>query len=319
MTREVKFAQVLKQLVEEKYRRNRAGLAAKAHISPSAISQYVAGRATPSMDVLVHLSDILDVTLDYLVLGRETTNQPELGYLTGQLEAHVRTAHVQAEALHDLTARIGHETGDRLGAQIATMVRAVARDLVAEGVSLAGTLSADDVVAIERCDRDATIVTSDLSSEIVVLEQEGIDDTAAAGFFAQVLVENIAAGKHYEYLVPNRSSLRQAASLLRHELVRLSKLDPEVVDRRVRINHVSHACVPGYVVHHVNLEELQVKAPRLLEQTARFVHPDPEKDNLGYLAIVTPASPSYQRYCLIARDEIPHVLAELRAIRQKAT
>jgi transcriptional regulator with XRE-family HTH domain len=309
------FAQVLKQLVDEKYRRNRAELARLAHISPSAISQYVSGRSTPSMDVLVHLAEILDVTLDHLVLGRELGTQPELGYMTGRMEAHIRSTHVQAEALYDLTARIGNQTGARLGEQLGTLVRTVAQELVNDGVSLAGTLSPDDVVAIERCDSNATIVSADLSSEILVLEQ----DAAAFGFFAQVLIENISTGSRYEYLVPNRPSLRHAGKLLRQEIIRLSNLNPALVDRRFQISYVPNACVPGYVVHHIVIEKLRRRAAHLLEHTTPFIYPDPENERMGYLAIVTPASPSYQRYCLLAHDDIPYVMSELRSIREKAT
>lgn len=314
----IKFAEVLRQLVVEKYRRNRAALAKEVHISPSAISQYVRGRATPGLEVLVHLAEILDVSLDYLVLGRQLDIQPELGYVTGRMEAHIRNAHVQAEALYNLTARIGNQAGARLGEQLATLVRSVAQELVEDGISLAGTLSPDDVVTIESCDTHATIVSSDLSSEILVLEQEGDREATAMGFFAQVLIENIMAGSHYEYIVPNRASLRHAGNLLRQEIIRLSNLDPATVDRRLQITYVPNACVPGFVVHHVVIDKLRRRAPHLLEQISGFICPDPGNKKIGYLAIVTPASPSYHRYCLIAQDDIPHVMNELRIIRQKA-
>jgi predicted transcriptional regulator len=51
MMQSIKFAEVLKQLVVEKYRRNRAALAKEVHISPSAISQYVRGRARNRNDI----------------------------------------------------------------------------------------------------------------------------------------------------------------------------------------------------------------------------------------------------------------------------
>ena len=304
MMQSIKFAEVLRQLVAEKYRRNRAALAKEVHISPSAISQYVRGRATPGLEVLVHLAEILDVSLDYLVLGRQLDIQPELGYVTGRMEAHIRNAHVQA--------------GARLGEQLATLVRSVAQELVEDGISLAGTLSPDDVVTIESCDTHATIVSSDLSSEILVLEQEGDREATAMGFFAQVLIENIMAGSHYEYIVPNRASLRHAGNLLRQEIIRLSNLDPATVDRRFQITYVPNACVPGFVVHHVVIDKLRRRAPHLLEQISGFICPDSGNKKIGYLAIVTPASPSYHRYCLIAQDDIPHVMNELRIIRQKA-
>ena len=52
MPSEVRFAQVLEELLNERYKRNRAELAQQADISPSALSQYVTGREIPSLQVL---------------------------------------------------------------------------------------------------------------------------------------------------------------------------------------------------------------------------------------------------------------------------
>jgi transcriptional regulator with XRE-family HTH domain len=318
MVQKIRFAEVLKQLVDEKYRRNRATLAKEVHISPGAISQYVCGRTTPGLEVLVHLAEILDVSLDYLVLGRELGTQPELGYVTGRMEAHIRNTYVQAEALYNLIARIGNQTGARLGEQLATLVHSVAQELVNDGVSLAGTLSPDEVVTIESCDAETTIVSADLSSEILVLEQEGHEETTATGFFAQVVTENIAGGSRYEFILPSRRKLRHAGSLLRQEIIRLTNIDPATVDRRFQLTYVPNACVPGFVVHHVVIDKFRRRAAHLFEQTSHFICPNPGNEKIGYLAIVTPASPSYQRYCLIAKDDIPHVMNELGTIRRRA-
>jgi transcriptional regulator with XRE-family HTH domain len=104
---EVKFAQVLEELLTERYRRNRAALAQAAHVSPSALSQYVRGKATPSLEVLVHLAGALEVSIDYLVFGRDQQSSAPEGYLSSQLEAGIRRAQTDAAALHDLVARVG--------------------------------------------------------------------------------------------------------------------------------------------------------------------------------------------------------------------
>lgn len=84
MAREVAFGQILELLMKERYRRNRAALAEILHMSPSSLSQYVRGRATPSLEVLVHLAEHFDVSLDYLVLDQErTASPPERGTSPG--------------------------------------------------------------------------------------------------------------------------------------------------------------------------------------------------------------------------------------------
>jgi transcriptional regulator with XRE-family HTH domain len=313
MAREVIFGQVLEQLMKERYRRNRAALADILHMSPSSLSQYVRGRATPSLEVLVHLAEIFDVSLDYLVLGQErTASSPELGYLTAHLEAHMRNVEERNATMHDLVSRIAAQAST----QLAELVRSVAEKLVSENSHIAGTLTPHEVAALERCDAHTRIVMPDLSTEVLVLQQEGVEDTAAPGFFARVIVENLLEGGCYEYIVPQRARLRHMGNLLRQEVIRLSKLDPAIVDRRLQIRYAFHGCIPGFVIHHLVLERLHQRAGHLRERIARFIYPDPNNDTMGYLATITPASPSSQHYSLLTKEDVPHVMEEFDLLKQ---
>lgn len=58
--------------------RRRAGmsqlqLARKLNVVPSAIGMYEQGRRTPALDVLIEMAHIFEVSLDYLITGREFT------------------------------------------------------------------------------------------------------------------------------------------------------------------------------------------------------------------------------------------------------
>ena len=58
--------------------RRRAGmsqlqLARKLNVGPSAIGMYEQGRRTPALDVLIEMAHIFEVSLDYLITGREFT------------------------------------------------------------------------------------------------------------------------------------------------------------------------------------------------------------------------------------------------------
>ena len=48
-------------------------LAQKLSISPSALGMYEQSRRTPSLDTLISMSIIFDVSLDYLITGSEFT------------------------------------------------------------------------------------------------------------------------------------------------------------------------------------------------------------------------------------------------------
>lgn len=311
MAQEIMFAHVLKQLMDERFRRNRVGLAGQLHVSPSAISQYVCGRATPSLEMLVRLADVLDVSLDYLVFGKEPAPvAPELGYLVGHFESHTRGVEARGIALHDLEARIG--------ARVVAQMRSTAEELLNDPRSLGGMLDPDDVISIERCSGRTTIVTTDLSREVIIFPQQGAENVAAPSMFGQLIAENIRANVHYEYIVPRGTGWSEIGRYLRQEIVRLSGLDLSHVDRYLHIYHVAYACVPGFVVQHVVLKKLQRRAPDVLDRIVQFIRTDPENNEMGFVAYSEPMNPGNEKFSLISSENIPGILADLTTHRRRA-
>ena len=56
---------------------NQHQLAEKLHLSPSTIGMYEQGRRTPNVDILVQMSQIFNVSLDYLITGKEFSPSSE--------------------------------------------------------------------------------------------------------------------------------------------------------------------------------------------------------------------------------------------------
>ena len=50
---------------------NQLQLAQKLHVSASAIGMYEQGRRTPSIEILIQMSQLFNVSLDYLLTGSE--------------------------------------------------------------------------------------------------------------------------------------------------------------------------------------------------------------------------------------------------------
>ena len=295
MPQKIVFAQVLQQLMDERYRRNRSALAEAAHISPSALSQYVRGRATPSLEVLVHLAEILDVSLEYLIFGRERlTPSAELGYLP-YLEAHIRGVAAQSASLHDLVARIGAKVGET--------IYATARDILPETSNLGGMLDSTDVINIERCDSHTAIVTRDLN-----LNVEARADVSAPNVFQQVVAENIRDGGHYMYVIPEGAGWRQAATLLQQEMQRITELSSSQLNQQLHVRYVAEACVPGSIVHHFDREALNRQATELAARVERFTWNDPEDDKMGFIAHTECTN---RHFDLIPRENIPRILSDL--------
>ena len=57
--------------LRENYGISQAQLAQKLYVSASTIGMYEQGRRTPSLEVLILLSEFFDVSLDYLITGSE--------------------------------------------------------------------------------------------------------------------------------------------------------------------------------------------------------------------------------------------------------
>jgi transcriptional regulator with XRE-family HTH domain len=306
MGSDVVFAQVLHGLLTERYRRNRAELARAAHVSPSALSQYVRGRATPSLEVLVHLAEALDVSLDYLVFGRERSAPvPEVRYLTSHIEAGLRDAQTHAAALHDLVAR----TGARLGEAI----RITVEELLSEATGLGGMLSAEDATVLEGCSVHSTIVTTTLDMEVLVLTDDEAVEAAAPSLFAEVVASNISEGSRYDYFIPEGRELGRAAELLIREVSRLCDIGVEQVQQQLRVFQVTSSCVPGFTLHRISLDRLRNRASAIHDRVAPFLHSEPGEDGEGYVATLEPASRSYQYFALLEPAKVARLLLEVKA------
>lgn len=308
MERKIVFDQILRQLINERYRRNRAALAGALYVSPSAISQYVCGRATPSLGALVQLANVLEVSLDYLVFGQEPAPAiPEVGHLVGHFESHTRSVEARGTSLHDLVARIG----DRVVAEI----RSTAEELLHDPRSVGGTLNPDDIIQIERCSIRTTILTTDLSREVLVLKQQGAEDIAAPSMFGQLIADNIRSKVYYDYIVPKGTAWRETAQYLHQEIARLSDLDFSHVDRYLHFFHVDNACVPGFVVQHLILEKLRRRALGILDRIVQFIHDDPENEKMGFVAYTEPMNPGNEIFSLISKENVPRILEDLSVYR----
>ena len=60
--------------LRKKYNYSQSDLASMLNTSPSAIGMYEQGRRTPNLEILVQLSKLFGVSLDYLVTGAEFTH-----------------------------------------------------------------------------------------------------------------------------------------------------------------------------------------------------------------------------------------------------
>lgn len=310
MPEEIIFAQVLDELLTDKFRRNRAELARAAHISPSALSQYTRRKATPSLEVLVHLAGALDVSLDYLVFGRErSAPSPEVGYLSSHVEAALRQAETRSAAFTDLVLR----TGARLGENIRKTVEAI----LDEDTQLGGSLNADEVRKVESCSQHTTIVTTTLDMDVLIVDPGSIDTASSPSLFSQLIADNISSGSRYEYLLPDDEELDQAATLLRQQLSSLCAQNDEFMADHLRIFRVTSSCVPGFVMYQLSVSKLRRLDAGIFDRIQPYLHIDPADETVAYAATLEPVSRSYQYFALMQVSRVRRLLAEVVERRER--
>lgn len=77
--------------LRKKFNYSQSELASMLNTSPSAIGMYEQGRRTPSLETLVQMSEIFNVSLDYLITGSEFSKsiQTHNGKLPDDCPCHI--------------------------------------------------------------------------------------------------------------------------------------------------------------------------------------------------------------------------------------
>jgi transcriptional regulator with XRE-family HTH domain len=299
MADDIRFGQVLRQLLNERFRNRRKDFARSIHVSESALSQYVRGKATPSLHVLVDIARTLDVSLDYLVLGiTPEAPAPDYGDLAGHFEEAIARTQAKTATLRDFVGRVG--------SALAEDVESTARRLLAENEAavLGIALTETEVRDLERISKTIRIATADLDIDVFTLSGEP-DDEVHVGepadlprtgqtSFTSVISHNVAHGSEYTYVIPEGPDWRAQARRLRNAVGDSATLSRAAADRRIRFFESSRPLVPGYVMYTVDTALVTTRTERLLDRIKDFVGSDS-----GLVALAEPPSRQSLHYSLI--------------------
>jgi transcriptional regulator with XRE-family HTH domain len=191
---EVKLASTLAELIEQRgFRRNRRPILDAVHISSGALTQYITGKNYPSLPVLVDLADFFQVSLNYLVLGKERTGTETLDY--GPLARYVdlSLARVQEQA--------ARQTGliTRIARALSEQIRDVANSMAISAAPFAGVLYDNETLVLESYSIETKLLSMNLAYDIVVDPLTGRD---APGRFLPVVAANLDQGRTYQFMLP---------------------------------------------------------------------------------------------------------------------
>lgn len=192
----IRFVEILQGLVDNSaFRKNRRPIWEELNITSAALSQYLSGQTRPRLETLVGLAHFFGVSLDYLLLGKETSGPPPE-------DARPYVRYVDW-ALADVQNRVAYHDWliGKIGRRIAERIDQVALELSVSD-HLAGVLTVDDQIVLESHSLYTKVLCTTLEDDLIFSEGGEV----AAGRFLHILAKNIKENppRPYEFLLPER-------------------------------------------------------------------------------------------------------------------
>jgi transcriptional regulator with XRE-family HTH domain len=282
--REVKLPAMIKQLIDEGSRGNRKRVCAELGITPAALSQYINGQTTPGLDKLLAMAELFSVPLDYLVFGPDPiggySDTVEYGPVTRYVEAGISSVQADIAAQSAFVAKVG----EILASQIDAAAKAAAK----RPSTLHGMLDKEQALELERFVLEATIVTMDLTDDIVQIDSD-VEQGVTAGNFLAVTARNLAQGRPYHFVLSPEieEQAAQYRSLLLAQNLDEADLQYCRFDIALDTFHV------GCCLFRVDVRNLRRRSPVLHRYLAPFLTED---NRIGY--IEPPSSPLHAYFLL---------------------
>ncbi len=294
--REVKLAATLRRLVDESdYRGNRKQISAELGITPAALSQYINGQTTPSVEKLVVLADLFGVSLDYLMFGQDAVVGP------GGTLAYGPLARYMESGLSSMRADIAAQSAfvAKIGAIVTDGIAAAAQTAAKRPATFYGMLDQDQALELERFSEVSTIAAMDLDADLVRVDSD-VEQGVAAGRFLTVVAENLSKKRRYNFVlsshIQNHESLvRQFRTLLLRQKV--SKADVD----RCTFSIAADILYVGFCFFEIDVEGLRAHSPVLYQYVESYIGAD---NRIGYVE-----SPSSDHFGMSLMDDDHKMLA----------
>lgn len=169
-----------------------AEIADEMGISGATLSAYRQGQARPSFDSLISMSEVFDVSLDYLVFGENSDSSeinagPVVRYMGESLEdSQLR----QAQRI-SMVSNVGRRISQKLDEEIENYLSDSSTQQL-----FSGTMSNPEVLALEESSVETRLFLK--SFHYNMLDSQ----TETPGKFFTTVVKNLSQGRTYQYLLP---------------------------------------------------------------------------------------------------------------------
>lgn len=257
--REIKFQEILRELLEQqKATVTQKKLASALNVSSTTVSHYITGRISPSFSALVGIAQFFNVTLDYLVFGERAPQKPA-DDTASAMRSDVFRALAEANTYNgrqrDLVARVSRHLYDRIDEVAKTMLDDP------ENFGPAGFFTDAEALAIESCAKRTKVLLRTAPADIVA---DG--DRPGQGVFFNTLVENITAGRDYQFLFYGKRAAFAPFSRMYRELLDEAKVSPDAVNSGMGFRVIDSELPAGIVIHELDLASLERREPILYER-----------------------------------------------------
>ncbi|MFC8529221.1 helix-turn-helix domain-containing protein [Nocardia sp. NPDC057227] len=300
--REVKLPAMLKQLVDDsEYHGSRKRVSTELGITPAALSQYINGQTTPSLDKLLAMTELFNVSLDFLVFGPDTIaghgDTLEYGRFTRYVEAGMASYQADIAAQSAFVTKVG----EILAQHIDTAARAASR----RPFTLRGMLDKEQAIEIERYSEESTILTLDLADDLVQVDSD-VEQSVTAGNFLAVVAENLALGRRYHFVLPPDMQDRDALVHQYRTLLQSRNLTAGDLDR-CRFSVAMDTFYVGCCLFRLDTTSMRRRSPVLYRFVEEFITPD---NHIGFIE-PTSSTPAYFLLDLPRRQLAARVLHRL--------
>ncbi|MFF0492245.1 helix-turn-helix domain-containing protein [Nocardia sp. NPDC004068] len=285
--REVKLPAMLKRLVDEgEYRGNRRQVCNELGITPAALSQYINGQTTPSLEKLIAMTDLFKVSLDFLIFGEDTVAGP-----SGMLEYGPVVRYVEA-SLSSVRADIAEQSAfvAKIGGILAEQIGAAAQAAAKSSRTLYGMLDKEQALELERHSVSSINVTMDMDDIVEV--RSFVEEGVTGGNFLEVVADNLSKNRSYHFVLspdmpdPDVIMDQYRTLLLRKGLNRKHL-------RRCRFSVASETFYAGFNIFVLDVPSLRQQSPILYQYVKPYIGTD---NRIGY--IESPSSALEARFLM---------------------
>ncbi|WP_280274466.1 helix-turn-helix domain-containing protein [Nocardia wallacei] len=289
--REVKLAATLKRLIDEgEYRGNRRQVCAELGITTAALSQYIRGQTTPGLDKLIAISDLFQVSLDYLIFGEDAVAGPtgtlDYGPLARYMEASLASSRADIAAQSAFVSKVGSIIADQIGVAVQTAAK--------RPTTFSGMLDQDQALELERYSKESTIAAMDLDADLVRVESE-IEEGVAVGRFLTVVAENLSKKRSYRFVLsPKMRDMDSLVGKFRALLVR-QQLSSKDIDR-CTFSVAADLFYVGFCLFRLDVASFRAQSPILYQYVKPYIGAD---DLIGF---IEPGSSTHLGMSLMDED-----------------